>query len=259
MPERRGGVQDYYSYLSDNDKCNLKYTQELFKENFIVPKTRYIPIILLETKVDLFKKMIEEGSPPMRECYPDFKGPDGDFESASAFLRNKIKRRVRENLHSRMLEMKLDNMPVMRQNLTSKRNFRVSFNHIWDKVILAMKEMEEVDKFLQRNSHNLGRKSSVQEFMSIKKRAVMDHRKSVTDLGPGTGTGAFKSPTRKLKFSATSNFRRSISVLTGQPLFPRGSGAASIEELISGTNSLQLKKSSRKESVQGIIRSKSYH
>ena len=63
---KEGAVQDYYSYLSDNDKCNLKYTQELFEENFIVPKTRYIPIILLETKVDLFKKMIEEGSPPIK-------------------------------------------------------------------------------------------------------------------------------------------------------------------------------------------------
>ena len=52
------------------------------------------------------------------------------------------------------------------------------------------------------------------------------------------------------------NFRRSITILTGANL--RGSGTASVEELISGNNSLSIPIAKR-TSVQGIVRSRSYH
>ena len=33
-------TNDYYSYLSDDQGLNFSYSQELFKENFLVPKTK---------------------------------------------------------------------------------------------------------------------------------------------------------------------------------------------------------------------------
>ena len=242
---KEGGVQDYYSYLSDNNKCNLKYTQELFKENFLVPKTRYVPIILLETKVDLFKKMIEENSPAMRDCFPEYKGPEGDFESASAFLSAQIKKKIMDQVKRKkqhILATKLDRMPILRQNLTSMGNFVMTFNQIWDKVIYALKDVKQIELIGERGQN---RKSSVHEHLMLKKKALRNHRASVSDptVGPGT-------PKKKM------NFRRSITILTGANL--RGSGTASVEELISGNNSLSIPIAKR-NSVQGIVRSRSYH
>ncbi|UPR01877.1 subunit alpha of guanine nucleotide-binding protein [Chloropicon primus] len=248
---KEGAVQDYYSYLSDNDKCNLKYTQELFKENFIIPKTRHIPIVLLETKVDLFRKMIEDNSPSMRECFPEYKGADGDYETACAFLTSQIKSKIKNSLNSKMLESKLERMPILRQNLTSKTNFALIFNRIWDKITFALQDITSIEKYSKSGQV---RKSSAQE-MIMKRQAVKTHRASITDLGNMHMPGTPKS-----KAKQKLNFRRSISVLTGIPINARGSGTASVEELISGNNSLNLqRRRDARNSVQGIVRSKSYH
>lgn len=224
---------DYYSYLSDDNICNLKHTQELFRESFLIPKTRYIPVVLLETKVDLFRKMIEENAPAMSEIFPDYTGPEENYEAAAIFLRKKITESLKSGCSRKhLLKSKLDRMPILRQNLTNTENFKSGFSKIWSKMVDTMDDMS----ILERQK---GRKSSMQTFMHEKKRLLKHHRQSLSMNG------------RQL---TPSSFRQSIGI------FPRKSGQiASIEELISGTNHLSKETDSRKESVEGIVRSKSYH
>ena len=193
-----------------------------------------------------------------------------------------------EDQSGQLLLTKVKQMLIVRHNLLEQKNFRVTLDNLWSQFIKSIDGMPQLCRSAERmhsesqDAAGVGsdqgtpgktrRKNnhSIAEKLNEKKRIVRLHRTASTirqNLDFDLGDLKAKQDEKKSLPAAKKkkmNFRRSITQVIPGALahLSKEKGSlglgASIESLISGNNAT-TQKSQRKESLTGVVRSRSYH
>ena len=283
-PPGKGEEDDYFNYLNHGITSNisLEYSKDLLLTTMASRKTASLPIVLLLTKHDLFKQMLENGDIKMESFLSMPYSGSNEMGAITDFITTALKSSLKIGFSGLEQYEKVDKLPVFPINLVAKENFPMKFNRIWIGMEKAIQSMEELNVKMEESIYDNAESGGLS---TLKNKFSIFRSQSNRYGSTPVKAKKMRRPSQQLFLNQTlgdkgpNSEKVSVGQLVAKPSdakmkllkrktsFDSKTTYASAQELASGDNVSTRKpktkngKAKRLSSaiVRGIRRTKSYH